>query len=97
MVGPQMVGSYRDLLGPYGPIWARMGPRGPGPARANTVRETISENYIFFGKNVFLKQEMLFCFNFSRSSEARAGPIWAHTGPYGPSWAHMDPKNNKNT
>ena len=26
MVGPQMVGSYRALLGPYGPVWARPGP-----------------------------------------------------------------------
>ena len=27
--------------------------------------------------------------------KGRAGPIWAHTGPYEPIWAHMDPKNLK--
>ena len=29
--------------------------------------------------------------NFSRSSRARAGHIWAHTGLYGPIWALMGP------
>ena len=34
-------------------------------------------------ENMFLKKGAFF-FNFSRSSRARAGPIWALMGPYGP-------------
>jgi len=30
-----------------------------------------------------LKRESMFFLNFSSSSRARAGPIWAHEGPYG--------------
>ena len=52
MVGPQMVGSYRALLGPYGPYWVHMGQYGPvwarvRPAWAHAVRETISEMTAF--------------------------------------------------
>ena len=36
-----------------------------------------------FNKNELLKENAIFL-NLSRSSRARAGPIWAHTGPYGP-------------
>ena len=40
-------------------------------------KTTIFEKHILYKKNAL-------CLNFSRSSRARAGPIWAHTGPYWP-------------
>ena len=46
---------------------------------------------MIFEKKVLRKKIGAFLLNFSRSSRARAGPIWAHTGPYGPIWAHMGP------
>ena len=46
---------------------------------------------MIFEKNVLLNKKARFFLDFSRSSRARAGPIWAHTGPYGPIWALMGP------
>ena len=47
-----------------------------------------------FKQKCYVEKVCIFL-NFSCSSRARAGPIWAHTGPDGPIWAHMDPKNPK--
>ena len=44
----------------------------------------------FFDK-IALRKRHVFFLSFIRSSRARAGPIWTHTGPYGPIWALMDP------
>ena len=47
------------------------------------------KNNDFSEKCVTLKRCIFL--NFSRSSRARAGPIWAQTGPYGPIWTFMGP------
>ena len=51
-------------------------------------------------RRCFIKMHLknMFVLNFSSSSRARAGPIWAHMGPYGPTFGQMshisDPKLN---
>ena len=47
------------------------------------------KNDDFWEKYVTLKKGVFFL-NFSRSSRARAGPIWAHKGPYGSIWVLLD-------
>ena len=47
-----------------------------------------SQKRRFLGKMCYLKRGVFFL-KLSRSSWARAGPIWAHKNPYGPIWAYM--------
>ena len=48
-------------------------------------------NTTIFDKKVLRNKRCVLFFDFSCSSRAGAGPIWAHTGPYGPIWALMGP------
>ena len=82
-------GTLTYLLGFFGPIRTHMGPCGPvwahmGPARALDEREKFRKNALDFllshisYKMHYVKTKCALFLNFSCSSRARAGPIWAH-------------------
>ena len=66
---------------------------------ARSLKNTVfpSKNIVWrsktmiFEKNALCEKIGAFFVAFSRSSRARAGPIWAHKGPYGLIWALMGP------